>query len=183
MAYGEKRMLSSKDNHQHWLINWVEAPIFASRWLQAPLYFGLIVAQMVYVYKFMVELHHLVVGANALTEVQVMLMVLGLVDVVMVANLLLMVIVGGYETFVSKLYLEDHPDKPEWLSHVDAGVLKVKLAAAMVTISSIHLLKTFIDAGNTPASTIYAQIAIHVAFLVSVLTLVWVERLLKVNHA
>jgi len=173
------KQLSSADNKQHRIINALEAPIFANRWLQMPLYLGLILAQCVYVYKFMIELFHLVMGATSMKEVEVMLLVLGLVDVVMVANLLLMVIVGGYETFVSRLYLDDHPDRPEWLSHVDAGVLKVKLAAAMVTISSIHLLKTFIDAGNTPAATIYAQIAIHAAFLVSVLTLVWVEKLLK----
>lgn len=175
------RKLGSKDNRQHWAMNALEWPIFASRWLQMPLYLGLIVAQCVYVYKFLVELLHLVSGAGSMTEADVMLMVLGLVDVVMVANLLLMVIVGGYETFVSRLYLDDHPDKPEWLSHVDAGVLKVKLAAAMVTISSIHLLKTFIGAGTTPQSTIYAQISIHIAFLVSVLVLVYVERLLKMN--
>lgn len=176
------KQLSSKDNKQHPLMNAIEAPIFASRWLQLPLYLGLIVAQCIYVYKFILELIHLVMDATAMKEVEVMLLVLGLVDVVMVSNLLIMVIVGGYETFVSRLYLDDHPDKPEWLSHVDAGVLKVKLAAAMVTISSIHLLKTFIDAGNTPASTIYAQIAIHTAFLVSVLTLVWVQKLLKARH-
>jgi uncharacterized protein (TIGR00645 family) len=158
-----------------------EIPIFASRWLQAPLYFGLIVAQCVYVYKFLIELFHLVAGASTLKESEVMLMVLGLVDVVMVANLLLMVVVGGYETFVSRLYLDDHPDKPEWLSHVDAGVLKVKLAAAMVTISSIHLLKTFINVDNILPSIIYAQISIHAVFLVSVLVLVFVERLLKMN--
>ncbi len=173
------KRLGSKDNTQHWALNLLEYPIFASRWLQAPLYFGLIIAQMVYVYKFGVELHHLVTDARAMKEVDVMLMVLGLVDVVMVANLLLMVIVGGYETFVSRLYLDDHPDKPEWLSHVDAGVLKVKLAAAMVTISSIHLLKTFIGADKTEGGVIVAQIAIHMAFIVSVMALVWVERMLK----
>jgi uncharacterized protein (TIGR00645 family) len=160
----------------------VEYPIFASRWLQAPLYFGLIIAQCVYVYKFLVELWHLVSGANVLKETEVMLLVLGLVDVVMVANLLLMVIVGGYETFVSRLYLEDHPDRPEWLDHVDAGVLKVKLAAAMVTISSIHLLKTFINSDNIANDKIVLQVVIHAAFLVSVITMAYVEKLMKHAH-
>lgn len=173
------KLHTSENNHQSKWITRIEVPIFASRWLQAPLYFGLIAAQCVYVYKFLVELWHLVSHANTLKETEVMLMVLGLVDVVMIANLLLMVIVGGYETFVSRLYIDDHPDKPEWLSHVDAGVLKVKLAVAMITISSIHLLKTFIDAENIAAHVIGAQLAIHAVFLISALTLVYVEKLLK----
>ena len=134
--------------------------IFASRWLQLPLYLGLIVAQCVYVFLFMKELTHLVVEANTLSEQLIMMVVLGLIDVVMISNLLVMVIVGGYETFVSRLNLQGHPDQPEWLSHVNASVLKVKLAMAIIGISSIHLLKTFIDAGslgglplcNTPAA-------------------------------
>ena len=157
----------------------MEATLFASRWLQAPMYFGLIVAQGVYVYKFLMELWHLISGATSLHETEVMLMVLGLVDVVMVANLLLMVIVGGYETFVSRLYLEKHPDRPEWLDHVDAGVLKVKLAAAMVTISSIHLLKTFINMSNIPNDKAAMQMALHLSFLLSVLAMAWVERIMK----
>ena len=122
--------------------------IFGSRWLQLPLYLGLIVAQGVYVFLFLKELLHLVQGANALTEQGIMLLVLGLIDVVMISNLLVMVIVGGYETFVSRLGLQGHPDQPEWLSHVNASVLKVKLAMAIIGISSIHLLKTFIAAGE-----------------------------------
>ncbi|MCA0392718.1 MAG: TIGR00645 family protein [Proteobacteria bacterium] len=122
--------------------------IFGSRWLQLPLYLGLIVAQGVYVFLFLKELLHLVQDANALTEQGIMLLVLGLIDVVMISNLLVMVIVGGYETFVSRLGLQNHPDQPEWLSHVNASVLKVKLAMAIIGISSIHLLKTFIAAGD-----------------------------------
>ena len=121
--------------------------IFASRWLQLPLYLGLIVAQGVYVVLFLKELGHLVYGATSLSEQDIMLLVLGLIDVVMISNLLMMVIVGGYETFISRMRLERHPDQPEWLSHVNASVLKVKLAMAIIGISSIHLLKTFIEAG------------------------------------
>ena len=121
--------------------------IFSSRWLQLPLYLGLIVAQGVYVFLFLKELWHLIHEAPSLTEQSIMLIVLGLIDVVMISNLLVMVIVGGYETFVSRLDLEGHPDQPEWLSHVNASVLKVKLAMAIIGISSIHLLKTFIEAG------------------------------------
>jgi uncharacterized protein (TIGR00645 family) len=122
--------------------------IFASRWLQLPLYLGLILAQCVYVFLFGKELLHLIADAALLTEQSIMLVVLGLIDVVMISNLLVMVIVGGYETFVSRLNLQGHPDQPEWLSHVNASVLKVKLAMAIIGISSIHLLKTFIEAGS-----------------------------------
>ena len=129
-------------------MNPLPALIFSSRWLQLPLYLGLIVAQGVYVFLFLKELWHLIHDAGSLSEQGIMLIVLGLIDVVMISNLLVMVIVGGYETFVSRLNLEGHPDQPEWLSHVNASVLKVKLAMAIIGISSIHLLKTFIEAGT-----------------------------------
>ena len=164
--------------------------IFLSRWLQAPLYVGLIVAQVVYVVRFVLELWHLIgfalLGHPAPASVSavehdpetvVMLTVLGLIDVVMIANLLIMVIIGGYETFVSRLKLEGHPDQPEWLSHVNAGILKVKLATALIGISSIHLLKTFINAGNLDSKAIMWQVIIHVAFLVSALSLALIDRL------
>jgi uncharacterized protein (TIGR00645 family) len=164
--------------------------IFLSRWLQAPLYFGLIVAQGVYVYRFLVELWHLIAfgllnhAAPATTpvgvvdpETIVMLSVLGLIDVVMIANLLIMVIVGGYETFVSRLRLEGHPDQPEWLSHVNAGILKVKLATALIGISSIHLLKSFINAGNLEVKMLLWQVIIHVTFVASAIALACIDRL------
>jgi uncharacterized protein (TIGR00645 family) len=156
----------------------MEGFIFWSRWLQAPLYLGLIAAQGVYVYQFMHELAILVTKAGSLGETEVMLMVLGLIDVVMIANLLIMVIVGGYETFVSRLDLEDHPDQPEWLSHVNAGVLKVKLATALIGISSIHLLKTFINAGQLDDRVIIAQVGIHLAFLVSAIAIAWTDKMM-----
>ena len=151
--------------------------IFLSRWLQAPLYLGLIVAQAVYVYHFLIELWHLVTAAPKITETEIMLTVLGLIDVVMIANLLIMVIVGGYETFVSRLHLEEHPDQPEWLSHVNAGVLKVKLATALIGISSIHLLKTFIEAGKLPDRMILWQVAIHLTFVASAVLLALTDRI------
>ncbi|MGC4403382.1 MULTISPECIES: TIGR00645 family protein [unclassified Methyloversatilis] len=152
--------------------------IFASRWLQAPLYFGLIVAQAVYVYLFMVELSHLIHKIGNLTETDIMLIVLGLIDVVMIANLLIMVIVGGYETFVSRLNLEDHPDQPEWLSHVNAGVLKVKLATALIGISAIHLLKTFINAGQLDDRVVLWQVVIHMVFVVSAMAMAYTDKLM-----
>lgn len=161
----------------------VESPmekfIFWSRWLQAPLYLGLIVAQGVYVYHFFHELAHLVMGAGTLTEVEVMLIVLGLIDVVMIANLLIMVIIGGYETFVSSLHLENHPDQPEWLSHVNAGVLKIKLSTAIISISSIHLLKTFINASNLPEHTIKWQVIIHLVFIISAMAMAYTDKIMN----
>jgi len=180
--------------------------IFMSRWLQLPLYLGLIIAQGVYVYYFWVELVHLVEaafghkealesilknvtppGANLVPppETVVMLVVLGLIDVVMISNLLIMVIVGGYETFVSRMNLDDHPDQPEWLSHVNASVLKVKLATAIIGISSIHLLKTFINAAAYEEKTLFYQTVIHVAFLFSALAIAAVDRVMPppVRHS
>ena len=178
--------------------------IFASRWLQLPLYLGLIVAQCVYVFLFGKELWHLIHDAGSMGEQQIMLIVLGLIDVVMISNLLVMVIVGGYETFVSRLNLNGHPDQPEWLSHVNASVLKVKLAMAIIGISSIHLLKTFIASGslgglplcppdkiNVAASQIGTascsaltsdgvlwQTIIHCVFILSALGIAWTDRLM-----
>jgi uncharacterized protein (TIGR00645 family) len=159
--------------------------IFSSRWLQLPLYLGLIVAQGVYVILFLKELWHLVLHSFEFSEQQIMLVVLGLIDVVMISNLLIMVIVGGYETFVSRLQLERHPDQPEWLSHVNASVLKIKLAMAIIGISSIHLLRTFIEAGNLGAAgkTSYTeagvmwQTIIHGLFILSAIGIAFVDWL------
>ena len=160
------------------------ALIFSSRWLQLPIYLGLIVAQGVYVVLFVKELWHLVLGATQFTEQEIMLVVLGLIDVVMISNLLTMVIVGGYETFVSRLELEKHPDQPEWLSHVNASVLKIKLAMAIIGISSIHLLRTFIYAGqlgqpNVPFTEtgVMWQVIIHSLFVLSAIGIAYVEKL------
>jgi uncharacterized protein (TIGR00645 family) len=157
----------------------LESLIFASRWLQAPLYLGLIVAQGVYVYQFMVELSHLVLRIGKLTDTDMVLIILGLIDVVMIANLLIMIIIGGYETFVSRLDLENHPDQPEWLSHVNAGVLKVKLAMALIGISSIHLLKSFINAENLPDRALMWQVIIHLSFLVSALAVAYTDKMVN----
>lgn len=182
--------------------------IFSSRWLQLPLYLGLIVAQCVYVYLFGKELWHLIHESPRLGEQEIMLIVLGLIDVVMISNLLMMVIVGGYETFVSRLGLENHPDQPEWLSHVNASVLKVKLAMAIIGISSIHLLKTFIAAGTLGGlpfcspevlanveQTVNAGVAlkcstltmmgvmwqtiIHAVFIISAIGIAWTDRIMQ----
>ncbi len=174
--------------------------IFMSRWLQLPLYLGLILAQAVYVFIFWSELYYLILSAfgndaalqhiltsitvdgatppTKLNEVTIMLVVLGLIDVVMISNLLIMVIVGGYETFVSRMNLEGHPDQPEWLSHVNASVLKVKLATAIIGISSIHLLKTFINAENYSEKVLLWQTVIHLTFLLSAVAIAYTDKLM-----
>ena len=178
--------------------------IFMSRWLQLPLYLGLILAQCVYVFHFWVELIDLigaVFGNDAslqhilqavavpnaalptkLNESTIMLVVLGLIDVVMISNLLIMVIIGGYETFVTRMHLDDHPDLPEWLSHVNASVLKTKLAMAIIGISSIHLLRTFINAGAYDIKTLVAQTGIHLTFIVSALAIAYTDRIMTVTQ-
>ena len=160
------------------------ALIFGSRWLQVPLYLGLIIAQCVYVVLFLKELWHLMSHATTFSEQQIMLLVLALIDVVMISNLLVMVIVGGYETFVSRLRLEGHPDQPEWLDHVNASVLKIKLAMAIIGISSIHLLRTFIEAGNLASgksnyteSGVMWQTIIHTVFILSAIGIAYVDKL------
>lgn len=150
--------------------------IFSSRWLQAPLYVGLIVAQFIYAYKFIIELFHLVVSSTAMTDNDIMLSVLALIDVVMISNLLIMVIIGGYETFVSRLRMDNHPDSPEWLSHVNANTMKIKLALALIGISSVHLLKTFINISKTSEHDIIYQVVIHVAFLLSAVAIVYTSK-------
>ena len=179
--------------------------IFTSRWLQLPLYLGLIAAQGVYVWHFLLELWHLIEAAfgsqaalaalvksigyksdaviGSLNETVIMLVVLALIDVVMISNLLIMVIVGGYETFVSRMNLEGHPDQPEWLSHVNASVLKVKLATAIIGISSIHLLKTFINAAQYEQHVIMWQTLIHITFLFSAMAIAYTDKLMSTSEA
>ena len=157
--------------------------IFASRWLQLPIYLGLIAVQAAYAWKFLVSLFELLRDVNHLSETHFMLSVLGLIDVVMIANLLVMVTIGGYETFVSRLNIDHHPDQPEWLDHVNASVLKVKLSMALISISSIHLLKTFISAANLSTHEIMWQLLIHCAFLLSAAGIAFTDKLLMSTHA
>jgi uncharacterized protein (TIGR00645 family) len=198
-------MMEQPRNPQSNKLSPLPAFIFMSRWLQLPLYLGLILAQCVYVFHFWVELKDLIGAAmgneaalqhifqavavpgaampSKLNETTIMLVVLGLIDVVMISNLLIMVIVGGYETFVSRMHLEGHPDQPEWLSHVNASVLKTKLAMAIIGISSIHLLKTFINASSYTIEVIIAQTVIHVVFLLSTLAIAYTDNLMTKTQA
>jgi len=157
--------------------------IFWSRWLQAPLYLGLIVAQGVYVFLFIKELIHLIAEANSFSESEIMLLVLGLIDVVMIANLLIMVIIGGYETFVSRLNLAEHPDLLQWLAHVNATTMKIKLSMALIGISSIHLLKSFINAEHMTDNTIQWQVVIHLTFIISAIAMAVTDYIMNKSIA
>lgn len=160
-----------------------EQIIFASRWVQAPLYAGLIVGGLLYAYKFIVELVHLCLTIDEISESVLMLGVLTLVDITMVANLLIMVIIGGYSTFVSRIDIENHEDKPDWLQKVDAGTLKVKLAGSLVGVSGIHLLQTFINIQNHDMQHVMWQVIIHVVFLCSSVMLAYSEKILHEKHS
>lgn len=152
--------------------------IFASRWLQVPIYLGLIVTLAIYSYKFIKGLWALVINVNEMDSNTIMLGVLNLIDVVMIANLLVMVTIGGYEIFVSKLRTRNHPDQPEWMSHVNATVLKVKLSMSIIGISSIHMLQTFVNASNMPEKTMMWQLLLHLGFLVSAIALAYTDKIL-----
>lgn len=165
----------------------IEEFIFAARWLQAPVYLGLIVATGVYVYKFMIELLHLVSGINEINEITVMLSILGLIDISMVMNLLIIVIIGGYTIFTSRIDFGEQEDRPQWLDHMDSGILKIKLASSLASISGVHLLKTFIDiheeaSADSDFRSVIIEIVIHIVFIVSALLLAWVERILHGSH-
>ncbi|STX28197.1 transmembrane protein [Legionella beliardensis] len=157
--------------------------IFFSRWLQAPLYVGLIFILGAYAYRFINELFHLIINIRGFNDTQIMLGVLDLIDVVMLANLLIMVIMGGYDTFIADLNLQSHPDQPEWLDHLDAGAMKVKLAVALIGISSIHLLRTFIDPTKQSNNAVMWQVIIHLTLVVSALAITFTNRLVShPNH-
>lgn len=161
----------------------LESFIFASRWVQAPLYAGLVVGSVLYAYKFLLELIHLVQTVNEISEEILMLGVLTLVDITMVANLLAMVVIGGYATFVSKLNIDEHHDKPEWLDKVDAGAIKVKMAGSLAGVSGIHLLKTFINIENKEWDHVMWQVIIHLVFVVSTLLMAYTEVVMHKRHS
>ena len=175
--------------------------IFASRWLQLPIYLGLIAAQAVYAVHFLAGLKHLVSAAlgsqadlqlvvasigykspaplSALNETVIMLALLEMIDVIMISNLIIMVIIGGYTTFVSRLNLDSQPDKPGWMNHVSASVMKVKLATSIIGISSINLLETFINIDSYTDRSVIAQTVLHIVFLLSAMALAYTDKLMS----
>ncbi len=162
--------------------NLIEYLVFASRWIQAPIYLGLIFGSILYVYKFMEELTTLALNVQLWSEVEVMLGILGLIDISMVMNLLIIVIIGGYSIFTSRIDFDEQEDRPHWIDNLDADRLKVKLATSLASISGVHLLKTFIDIHSETETGSYEalmfEIIIHLVFIVSALILAWIARIL-----
>jgi uncharacterized protein (TIGR00645 family) len=180
--------MSSSSKHGFWakLEIALEAFIFASRWIQAPIYLALIFAAFAYAWKSVLELFHIFANFSTATESSIMLGILSLVDISMVANLVNMVVVGGYATFVSRIEFGDNSDRPNWLDHINANTLKTKLAGSLASISAIHLLKSFIDitaASSTVTFTaqhekiIFWQAIIHAIFLFSMMLFAWSEKI------
>ncbi|MBL8025643.1 MAG: TIGR00645 family protein [Fibrobacteres bacterium] len=163
--------------------SFIETGIFASRWIQAPIYVGLIAAQLIFAYRFIVEVIHLFHYSASMSENILLQTILALVDIVMVVNLITMVVIGGWTTFVSKLDLHGNPDKPKWLGHIDPGTLKTKLAGALITISGIHLLKTFTQLGDSSTSIsqhqVLWQVVIHLTFVLSTVVLAYSDLLVQ----
>lgn len=153
------------DGPMGWVERVFEWTIFTSRWVQAPIYGALIVAAVVYAWKSLVELWHIVTHIATISETEIMLGILSLVDISMVANLVNMVVIGGYVTFVSKIDFGDHRDRPDWLAKINANTLKIKLAGALAGISAIHLLKSFIDLKHTTEFELLWQVIVHLVFL------------------
>ena len=145
----------------------IERGLFASRWLMAPMYIGLSAALVLLLISFVQELAHLVMAVPDITQNDMVLGILSLIDLSLAANLLLIVIFSGYENFVSKMNTEAHEDNPEWKGSVDFSTLKLKLIASIVAISGIHLLKVFMDVAKTPENNIKWMIIIHIVFVIS----------------
>lgn len=158
--------------------NFLEQFIFFSRWMQLPIYLGLIIASLVYAFKFFIQLHHLIFEFQIMNENTILLSVLGLIDISMVINLLVVVFIGGYTTFVSKIDFQGHEDRPVWLSKINSSTLKIKLIVSLVSISGVHLLKTFIDIHNIPLQDAIMQVAIHLVFILSALLLAYTDKIM-----
>ena len=155
----------------------IERIVIGSRWLQAPLYIGLVAVLGVVVVKFPFKIWELMRKAIFAEEADLVLAVLSLVDLIMVANLVVMVIISGYENFVSRIDIDDTRDRLAWFGKLDAGSLKIKLASSIVAISSIHLLQRFLEAGDYDNSKLYALVVMHMAFVVSALMLTYIDKI------
>ena len=159
-----------------------ERLLFALRWLLAPLYLGLGLLLIVFAVQFFRELVHIAQAAPTLVEVDLILMALTLIDLTLVASLVVMVMLSGYEKFVSKLDLEGAERSIAWLGKLDAGSLKIKVAASIVAISSIHLLKAFMNYSSVPTEKMILLIVTHLTFAVSALLLALTDRIIPVHR-
>lgn len=161
----------------------LESLIFASRWILAPFYLGLVAALALLLVKFTQELIHVVPAVFTMSESAVILAILTLIDLSLAGNLLLMVIFAGYENFVSRIDTGGHEDRPDWMGKVDFSGLKLKLIASIVAISGIQLLRSFMDVQNTTDRDLKWMLAIHLTFVVSGVLLAWMDKLVEEGHA
>ncbi len=155
----------------------VERGLFASRWMMAPMYIGLIGALGVLLFSFISELGHLIIHASDLKQSDVILGILALIDLSLAGNLMMIVMFSGYENFVSKLDVKGHEDMPDWLGKVDFSALKLKLVASIVAISGIHLLKVFMDINKYTDREIQWMVVIHIVFVVSGVLLALMDKM------
>jgi len=168
----------------------IERSLFASRWLIAPLYIGLMGALILLLIKFVQKFHMITQTFLTMKSTDVMLGILGLVDIVLIANLLLIIIFSGYENFVSKIdFVKDHVDKPDWMGKVDYAALKIKVIGSIVAVSSIELLKLFINvqngklqSGEITLEEVYALVTIHLVFVFSGVFFAVMERIMHPAH-
>jgi uncharacterized protein (TIGR00645 family) len=161
----------------------IEKLLFASRWLLAPVYLGLSLALLALAIKFFQEAAHSLTGILSLAETDLVLSVLSLIDLVLVGSLIVMVMLSGYENFVSKLDTGSEQESPAWLGKLDSGGLKLKVAVSIVAISSIHLLRIFMNAQDTPNDKILWYVVLHLTFVVSALLLGVLDRISSASHS
>jgi uncharacterized protein (TIGR00645 family) len=160
----------------------VEKLLFACRWLLAPMYLGLALALLALTVKFFQEVAHSLLGVLSLAETDLVLIVLSLIDIVLVGSLIVMVMLSGYENFVSRIDTGSAQDSPAWLGKLDSGTLKLKVAASIVAISSIHLLRIFMNAQDTPNDKIVWYVVLHLTFVVSAVLLGVLDRMAFAGH-
>ncbi|EGV29706.1 UPF0114 protein yqhA [Thiorhodococcus drewsii AZ1] len=164
------------------LERFVERLLYGSRWLLAPIYLGLALVLVAIGVKFFQEIYHLLTHILEMTESNMVLLVLGLIDLSLVGSLVVMVMFSGYENFVSQIDIEEGDDKLAWLGKLDAGTLKLKLAASIVAISSIHLLQEFVNIPHVPSEQLMWYVIIHLTFVVSALLLGLLDRMSFASH-
>ncbi|HHU4723236.1 TPA: TIGR00645 family protein [Klebsiella quasipneumoniae] len=160
----------------------LENAMYASRWLLAPVYFGLSLGLIALTIKFFQEIFHILPHIFSVSESDMILTLLSLVDMTLVGGLLVMVMFSGYENFVSQLDINEGKEKLSWLGKIDATSLKNKVAASIVAISSIHLLRVFMDAKNVPDNKLMWYVIIHLTFVLSAFVMGYLDRLTKVKH-
>lgn len=160
----------------------LDRAVFSTRWILYPINMGLFAALVVYVYKFLCDDYHLIFSSGALNGEQTMVAMVGLVDIAMVANLLIMIIQGNHQIFIRRLEISDARDRPQWLDHIDSGILKVKVALSVVGITLVQLLKDFVNIENVEWTTTVHRVELHGVALASALIVAIIWRITHPQH-